>query len=81
MDEIAVAADKDVVRRLERLIRLRNTHPAFDGEFRVLDSAENRLVLAWSADDAECVLDVDLASVKSIVRCVDSQGRIENVSL
>jgi sucrose 6(F)-phosphate phosphorylase len=81
MDEIAVAADKEIVRRLARLIRLRNSHPAFGGEFRVLDSAANRLILAWSSDVAECVLDVDLGSVKSLVRSVDVQGRVENITL
>ena len=81
MEEIAVAADKGVVRRLERLIRLRNAHPAFDGEFRVLDTADSRLGLAWSLGDAQCVLDVDFAEMKSSVRCVDARGQVEQISL
>jgi len=81
LEEISVAADMDVVRRLQRLIRLRNSHPAFDGEFRVLDSAESRLRLAWSLGGEECVLDVDFASKRSSVEKVDSLGHIESVSL
>lgn len=81
MGEIGAAADKDVVRRLERLIRLRNANPAFDGEFRVLDSADSRLRLAWSSGGEECVLDVDFASKQASVESVDSQGHLERVSL
>lgn len=81
MEEIATAAGKDVVRRLERLIRLRDTHPAFDGEFRVLESSASCLGLAWSSGVAQCVLDVDFASMKSVVKCVDTQGRVEQIRL
>jgi sucrose phosphorylase len=80
-NEISAAADTDVVRRLERLIRLRNSHPAFDGAFRVLDSADRRLRLAWSSGSGEIVLDVDFASKQSSVESVDSMGHVERVSL
>lgn len=81
MDEIGVAADKDVVRRLKRLIRLRNRHPAFDGEFRVLDSADNQLRLAWSKGAEDCILDVDFGSMQSSVQCVDALGHVAHVKL
>ncbi len=81
MEEIGAAADRDVVRRLERLIRLRNTHPAFDGEFRVLDSADSRLRLAWSSDGQECELDVDFASMECRVTTSDPQGQVLSVRL
>lgn len=81
MEEIGVAADKDVVRRLERLIRLRNRHPAFDGEFRVLDSAESRLRLAWSLGGEKCVLDIDFASNQSSVESLDALGHVERFSV
>jgi sucrose phosphorylase len=81
MEEIGAAADRDVVRRLERLIRLRNTHPAFDGEFCVLDSADGRLRLAWSSDGQECVLDVDFASMECRVTTSDLQGQVRRVRL
>jgi sucrose phosphorylase len=81
MEEISVAADKDVVHRLERLIRLRNQHPAFDGEFQVLDSADSRLRLAWSKFGDSCILDVDFVSMNSTVECVDVAGHVERVRL
>ncbi len=81
MEEISAAASKGVVQRLVHLIRLRNTHPAFDGEFRVLDSADSRLRLAWSGGGEGCVLDVDFASMESSVECVDLLGHAERVRL
>ena len=81
MVEIELAAGKDVVRRLDRLIRLRNALPAFDGEFRVVDSADSRLRLAWSLGGEECVLDVDLVSKQSTVECIDLQGHAERIGL
>ncbi|MGA3057055.1 MAG: sucrose phosphorylase, partial [Candidatus Limnocylindrales bacterium] len=72
---------QDVVRRLERLIRLRNGHPALDGEFRVLDSADSRLRLAWSKGREDCVLDVDFVSMQSSVECLDAQGHLGRVDL
>lgn len=81
MEEISVAANKDVVLRLERLIRLRNGHPAFDGEFRVLDSDDSRLRLAWSKGREDCVLDVDFVSMQSSVECVDALGHAERINL
>jgi sucrose 6(F)-phosphate phosphorylase len=81
MDEIKVAAEKDVVRRLERLIWLRNQHPAFDGEFQVLDSTDSRLRLAWSKLGDNCILDVDFVSMNSTVECVGVAGRVERVRL
>ena len=81
MDEIGAAANQDVVRRLERLIRLRNAQPAFDGEFRVLDSDDSRLRLAWSKGREACALDVDFVSMQSSVECVDAEGRQERFDL
>ena len=81
VEEIGAAADKGVVRRLERLIRLRNTHPAFDGEFRILDSADTRLRLAWSKEGEGCVLDVDFVSLNSTIECVDAAGQVEQLRL
>ncbi len=80
-DEIEAAVKTDVVQRLDRLIRLRNRHPAFDGKFRVLNSAESRLRLEWSSDGQECVLDVDFVSMKSRVDCMDAQGHVQRLSL
>jgi hypothetical protein len=71
----------DVVRRPERLIRLRNRHSAFNGKFRVLDLADCRLRLAWFSAGERYVLDVVSASKESSVESVDSLGHVERVRL
>jgi sucrose phosphorylase len=49
-----------VVKGLCRLIRFRNAHPAFNGEFRILDSpADSALRIRWSAGPEWAELDVD----------------------
>jgi sucrose phosphorylase len=61
LDEIADALERPVVRRLLELIRLRNTHPAFDGELHV-DYHRSVLRLRWNNPGTSCGLDVDVAS-------------------
>ncbi len=49
-DEVAEAIQKDVVKRLIRLIKLRNTHPAFNGSLQTANNDE-RLIFTWSKDE------------------------------
>lgn len=57
--EIAADCARPVVQRLIGLIRLRNSHPAFQGDFAVLASDDTVLHLRWSqgADWAELRID------------------------
>ena len=50
--EIESSVQRPVVQDLLRLIRLRNSHPAFQGQFALLDSADDTLALCWQADGA-----------------------------
>ena len=45
--DITSALAKPVVQRLFELIRLRNSHPAFQGRFELLSSDEHSLALRW----------------------------------
>jgi sucrose phosphorylase len=60
--EIEAALQRPVVRRLCDLIRLRNTHPAFNGRFELLDSADGELALRWQHEGRSAALRVDLKS-------------------
>jgi sucrose phosphorylase len=59
--EIQVALEQPVVRDLCELIRLRNTHPAFNGQFRVETSDDRHLSVHWTsgADFASLVVSLD----------------------
>ena len=51
-----------MVRRLIELIRLRNQHAAFQGEFTLLDSSDAALHLRWSQGGDWAELQVDFAA-------------------
>lgn len=67
LEEIEQAVEQDVVKRLHKLIRFRNEHPAFDGEFEVADTSDDQLVLGWKLDDNQCVLRVNLQTNVAVV--------------
>ncbi len=57
--EIESALASRLVRRLCDLIRLRNSHPAFAGEFELLESPAHSLRLRWTAGSERAELAVD----------------------
>jgi sucrose 6(F)-phosphate phosphorylase len=61
-EEVEHALDRPVVMRLHELVRLRNTHPAFDGSLTVETLSTSRLFLTWRHGQSSCTLDVDVAS-------------------
>jgi sucrose 6(F)-phosphate phosphorylase len=75
-DEIQTALERPVVGRLLELIRLRNTHPAFNGALRVEVGAGSSLQMRWDAEGATCALEVDLATGRATV---DDGGRLSPV--
>ena len=73
--EIAVALNRPVVRRVLDLVRLRNTHPAFDGELSVESPDTRSIQLQWRLGDAGLALEVDLAAGRAAV--VDDDKRTD----
>jgi sucrose phosphorylase len=61
-EEIELALQRPVVQRLRALLELRNTHPAFDGDWELLSDGEGegRLSMRWTNGDALAGLTVDL---------------------
>ncbi len=81
LNEIDQAIKKTSVKRLKTLIQFRNTHPAFDGEFKVLDSSDSMIKLLWRKEDDFCELSVDLQTNKSTIRYTDADGIINNYEI
>jgi sucrose phosphorylase len=75
--EIAAAMEREVVVRLFDLVRLRNSHPAFDGEVCVEADDEHSVRLRWTHADVSVALEVDLASGRAVV--ID-QGRRASIA-
>ncbi|HEX2981215.1 MAG TPA: sucrose phosphorylase [Anaerolineaceae bacterium] len=72
--EVAQAVEKPVVQRLMRLMRFRNTYPAFDGTFSVLESSDSGLRLAWRQGVHACRLEVDLERWTITIDYLDEEG-------
>ncbi len=60
--EVLRDLNKPVVKRLLDLMRLRNSHPAFDGTFSSAASATHQLTLNWQQGTAYARLEVDLST-------------------
>jgi sucrose phosphorylase len=61
-DELGAALQRPVVRNLCALIRLRNAHPAFGGEFSSESPSETELVLHWQSGVERAELRIDFRS-------------------
>ena len=74
--EVEEALALPVVRHLFDLIRLRNTHPAFSGEFSLMDSRDNELEMHWLNGAQFARLRVDLARNCSRIEYSRGNGEI-----
>jgi sucrose phosphorylase len=61
-DEIDLALKKPVVAHLMELIRLRNSHPAFQGTFAMAPTPDEVLELQWRNEGEFATLRIDLRS-------------------
>jgi sucrose phosphorylase len=73
--QIETALTSQVVRELLALIRLRNTHAAFQGSFRLLETGAETLALRWERGEQSAQLTVDFASGDYALRYTDADGR------
>jgi sucrose 6(F)-phosphate phosphorylase len=77
--EIEQAVQRPVVQRLFRLIRLRNGHPAFDGDLTVEETPDDRVQLRRQQGDAICILNIDLATCRTEIAYTEGAGRWEQL--
>lgn len=59
MEEIEEEFKRPVVQKMNRLMKLRNAHPAFDGEFILLDTDEYSLGIRWVNGEEYAELNVN----------------------
>lgn len=77
--EIEAALGRRLVRKQLELIRLRNTHPAFAGEFQVETPADNRILMQWSLQDHRIALLADLSVPKALITATDPSGGVRRI--
>jgi len=73
-DEVLQAMETPVVSRLIELIRLRNTHPAFNGQFSSAAPAEHLLVMTWTSGVHVARLEVNLKDKTGVVKYSSKDG-------
>ena len=74
--EVDQAVQTPIVQRLLKLIQFRNEYPAFNGDFRVLDSNDSELVLAWQKADKMCQLKVNLNTRQTVIVYAGDTGEM-----
>lgn len=75
LEEIEAETQREVVQRLMKLIRFRNTYSAFGGTFRVLEAADHEIRLMWEHGGDYCRLFIDLQNYQTVIEYVDEQGQ------
>jgi sucrose phosphorylase len=78
-DELRVGLTQPVVQSLLALLQIRNTHPAFQGTFDLLDSAVDRIALVWADGEAFARLDVDVTAMCASITCSSHGAPAESV--
>jgi sucrose phosphorylase len=73
--EIRSELERFVVRRLMELIRFRNEHAAFNGDFHLPDCDNESLVMEWRAAGDFARLNVHLPTLKADIVCSSVEGQ------
>lgn len=81
LEEIEESLEKTVVKRLLDLIRFRNTYPAFNGEFKVIEAGSTQICLSWQLENKLCTLSVNLATYVSKILYMDECGEMRKLKI
>ena len=73
-EEAREAVRRPVVQALLGLIRFRNAHPAFNGNFTMPPCEDHRIVLHWQKDGAFAGIDVDLRAHSAVFQFSSPAG-------
>ena len=73
-EDVLEAIQTPVVSRLLELIHLRNTHPAFNGQFSYKAPAEHCMVMTWTLGQNFARLEVDLKAKAGVITFSTADG-------
>jgi sucrose phosphorylase len=73
--EVHQQLNRPVVLRLLSLLKWRNTHHAFDGDFQLVSTPDDRIVMEWTSEKHFARLDVDLVDMRASISCSSGHGR------
>jgi sucrose phosphorylase len=75
LEEIAENQRRPVIQKLNRLMRFRNSFPAFDGACIVADTPENILEITRQSRGSRAVLHADVAAGTFTITCTGEDGK------
>ena len=78
VEEIDQEVKRPVVQKLIDLIELRNSHPAFTGDFQLVSDKTDSLILSWNHHDLFATLSVDFKNLSAKITYVDPQSKTVN---
>lgn len=73
LEEARQSLSSDLSQRQLHLMRLRSTHPAFEGEFELFSSNDNSVDMGWRHGEHYCRVFVDLSFHTTTVTCSGSE--------
>ncbi|GET28379.1 sucrose phosphorylase [Prolixibacter sp. SD074] len=79
-NEVDESLQKPIVKNLRKLIEFRNTHPAFNGEFEIVEGGNDELKLRWSKGDDFTQLLVELNNMQMSINYSSPNGE-QNLDL
>jgi sucrose phosphorylase len=77
LKEIATEIQKPVVQRLLCLMKFRNSYPAFNGAFSIVDSPENKVVLKWMFGEYRATASIDLDNYENRIVYHDADAKCD----
>ena len=78
MDEINTHLERPFLTAFKNLMLLRNNHSAFNGEFNLLDTADNVLYIKWENGQDVAELKIDLPNMKMDINFTKN-GKMNNL--
>jgi sucrose phosphorylase len=79
--EIETALKRPLVQKQMKLMQLRNTHPAFAGEFQVEVPADNRIEIRWKLQEHWVKLHVDLSAPSASITGTGLDGGMLHITI
>ncbi|HSW38884.1 MAG TPA: sucrose phosphorylase [Acidobacteriota bacterium] len=80
-EEIETALSRPLVQKQIDLIRLRNAHLAFAGEFHVETPAANRIEIGWRLNEHRIRLEADLSVPRALITATGPNGEIRRLNI
>lgn len=79
--EVTAHLERPVIKELKELMLFRNNHPAFDGIFNLIETADNNLHIKWINNEDWAALRIDLTAMKMDITCSNYNKTAESLAV